>query len=210
VDEELAWRPSLSGEPSPPYRSCEVHAKAFTVRQCDRILELCRSIEADDAVLETGTGDEVGDDGIRQSRIGWITPSEESWWIFERLGRVAMRANERYRLDLTGFDEDLQFTVYEPGSFYSWHQDGLDGRVGRRKLSLVLQLSDPADYDGGELELFDVVEDSSDEELVAFHASTAERGTAVVFPAFEYHRVQPLRRGIRHSLVAWVSGPPFR
>jgi PKHD-type hydroxylase len=210
VDEELAWRPSFAGDPSPHYRSCEVHAKALTIRQCDRVLDLCRSIDAENAVLEAGDGHLADDADIRQSRIGWIAPSDATWWIFERLARVAEQANKRYRFDLTGFDEDLQFTIYEPGAFYSWHQDGLDGRVGRRKLSMVVQLSDPADYDGGELEMFDVVEDSDPAELEDFHATTAQRGTAVVFPAFEHHRVLPLRRGLRYSLVAWVSGPPFR
>ena len=210
MDEGLVWRPSFGPDPSPPYQSCEVHPKALTIRQCDRVLDLCRTIEADDAVLEAGGGQEVGDDGIRQSRIGWIPPSDETWWLFERLVRVAERANKRYRFDLTGFAEDLQFTIYEPGAFYTWHQDGLDGRVAHRKLSMVLQLSDPADYEGGELQLFDIYEDADDTQLEEFRTSSVKRGTAIVFPSFEYHRVMPLRQGVRYSLVAWISGPPFR
>ncbi len=210
MDGEVLWRPSFGGEPSPPYQSCEIHPKAFTARQCDRVLRLADEIESTAAVLEGGDGDEVGDDQIRRSRIGWIPPTDESWWIYERLARIAHRANRRYQFDLSGFDEDLQFTTYEPGSFYSWHQDGLDGRVGRRKLSLVVQLSDPADYDGGELQLFDIYEDADELGMEDFQVATSQRGTAVVFPSFEYHRVLSMRRGVRRSLVAWVSGPPFR
>ena len=44
----------------------------------------------------------------------------------------------------------------------------------------------------------------------AWRAASARRGTAIVFPAFEYHRVRSLRSGVRRSLVSWVSGPPFR
>ena len=82
--------------------------------------------------------------------------------------------------------------------------------MAHRKLSLVVQLSDPADYDGAELELFQVHADAGDDELATFRAQSTAQGTVVVFPSFEYHRVTPLRSGMRHSLVSWVSGPPFR
>jgi PKHD-type hydroxylase len=75
---------------------------------------------------------------------------------------------------------------------------------------MVIQLTDPADYEGGELEMFDIYEDSNEAQLAEFHAASSQQGSAVVFPAFEYHRVVPLRQGRRYSLVAWVSGPPFR
>jgi PKHD-type hydroxylase len=166
---------------------------------------------ADEGLLEGTDGSEVADDSIRRSVTAWLPPTDETWWIYEKLAALAERANRRYGFDLTGFGEDLQFTIYDrPGAFYSWHQDGLDGNVATRKLSIVVQLTEPDEYRGGELQLFDVAEDYDDEELDAFTALTAERGTAVVFPSFEYHRVLPLRRGVRHSLVAWVSGPPFR
>jgi PKHD-type hydroxylase len=209
--EELLWRPSFGGVPSPPYQSCEIHPAVFSARQCDRVLAQCAELASVDAVLEAEDGGEVGDSSIRRARIAWVPPTDDTWWIYEKLVRVTERANRRYRFDLTGFDEDLQFTVYdEPGAFYSWHQDGLDGRVGRRKLSIVVQLSDPADYDGGQLQLFDVYEDADGPELASFDAAARERGAVIVFPSFEYHRVLPLRSGVRCSLVTWVSGPPFR
>jgi PKHD-type hydroxylase len=148
---------------------------------------------------------------VRSSRTAWLAPDEDTWWVFEKLATVAERANRRYGFDLSGFGEDLQFTTYDrPGSFYSWHQDGLDGNVGTRKLSLVVQLSDPDDYAGAELQFFDVEEDLVDADLEAVRIATARQGTVIAFPSFEYHRVLPLRSGVRHSLVAWVSGPPFR
>jgi len=183
----------------------------FSPRQCDRIIALCDGFDAERATLEAVDGDEVRDDSIRRARIAWVPPTDDSWWIYEKLMRVAERANRRYRFDLSGFDEDLQYTVYdEAGSFYSWHQDGLDGRVGCRKLSLVVQLSDPTDYSGAELQLFDLAEDADAEDLVAFDHAASERGAVIAFPSFEYHRVLPLRSGTRRSLVSWVSGPPFR
>ncbi|MDZ7732078.1 MAG: 2OG-Fe(II) oxygenase [Acidimicrobiia bacterium] len=121
-------------------------------------------------------------------------------------GRIAA-----YDFELTGFTEDLQFTSYdETGAFYTWHQDGLDGEVAGRKLSIVIQLSASTDYEGSDLELLDVVEDYPAEDLAAWRRRVRRRGTAVLFPAFEYHRVTPLVRGTRHSLVCWIGGPPFR
>ena len=209
--EELLWRPAFGGAPSPPYQSCEIHPRVFTARQCERIIRLCTELVASEAVLEDQDGGEVNDDSIRRARIAWVPADDETWWIYEKLTKVAERANRRYGFDLTGFDEDLQFTIYDrPGAFYSWHQDGLDGRVGRRKLSMVVQLSDPAEYEGGQLQLFDVYEDSDADELDDFDAAASAQGSVIVFPSFEYHRVLPMRSGTRLSLVTWVSGPPFR
>ncbi|HKY13710.1 MAG TPA: 2OG-Fe(II) oxygenase [Microthrixaceae bacterium] len=204
-------RPLLIEPPAPPYRTHEIHPRVFTPRQCDRIVALGTELVSAEALLEGGDGDEVHDVELRRSRTAWIAPDDNTWWIFEKLASLVEKVNRRYGFELTGFGEDLQFTTYDgPGSFYSWHQDGLDGEVATRKLSFVVQLSAEDDYDGGELQLFDVVEDYDREELAAFTELTRERGTVVAFPSFEYHRVLPMRRGCRHSLVAWVSGPPFR
>lgn len=165
----------------------------------------------DDALLEGVAGAEIADEGIRRSRTAWIPPSDESWWIYDKLAKVVAKANRTYRFDLTGFAEDLQFTAYdEPGAFYGWHQDGLDGAVAVRKLSIVVQLTSPDEYEGGELQFFEVLDDDDDERFEEFTVLSRELGTAIVFPSFEYHRVMPIRSGARHSLVSWVSGPPFR
>ena len=209
--EPLLARPLLPGIVPPPYQAFEVHPKAFTPRQCERIVALGRSLVSAQAGLEGDDGDEVNDESIRRSRTAWIAPDDDSWWIYDKLGAIAERANRRYGFDLTGFGEDLQFTTYdEPGSFYSWHQDGLDGGVADRKLSIVVQLSDPTDYAGGEIQFFEVVDDYDDEQLASYTYQAHQLGTAVVFPSFEYHRVLPMRQGVRHSLVAWITGPPFR
>jgi PKHD-type hydroxylase len=183
-------------------------AGAFTARQCDHIVRLGESLRLDAAELAS---DAALDDGLRRSRVAGIGPGSDTGWLFDKLARLAQRANRRYGFDLAGFGEDLQYTVYdEPGAFYTWHQDGLTGEVATRKLALVVQLSDPDDYEGADLELFDAVADLSPSELAEANRERRGRGTAVAFPAFEYHRVTPLVSGVRRSLVVWVSGPPFR
>ena len=209
--ESLIGRPVLPGAEPPPYQAFEYQPAAFTARQCDRIIALGRARTTVDGLLEGDDGAEVSDETIRRSKTAWIAPDDDTWWIYDKLARIAERSNRRYGFDLTAFGEDLQFTTYdEPGAFYTWHQDGLDGGVATRKLSIVVQLSDPEDYLGGEVQFFEVADDYDDEQLDHYTALTRRRGSALVFPSFEYHRVLPLRSGMRHSLVAWVSGPPFR
>ena len=206
----LADRPLLPRRAAPAYSTHEVHPGVFTPAQCRRILRIGAGLPLDDGGLE-GSDGQVQDEELRAADVAWIPPASDTRWIFDKLAVVATRANRRYGFDLTGFEEDLQFTCYDRrGVFYTWHQDGLDGPVAHRKLSLVLQLSDPDDYDGAELELFQAVADLDETDLADLADRSRAQGTVVVFPSFEYHRVTPLRRGTRHSLVAWLSGPPFR
>lgn len=210
MPEPLVERPLLPRPAAAPYVTHELYLDVFSAAQCRRIVELGTTLPPDDGGVEGSDGAAL-DSSLRENAVSWIPPEPSTEWIFQKLAAIAQRANRRYRLDLTGFEEDLQFTTYEhPGAFYTWHQDGLDGPVAHRKLSLVVQLSDPADYDGAELELFQVHADAGDDELATFRAQSTAQGTVVVFPSFEYHRVTPLRSGVRHSLVSWVSGPPFR
>lgn len=210
MSEPLPERPLIAHADRPAYSSHQIHHKVFTARQCRRIVELGSDLPHEQADLE-GEDRQIHDDSIRDAVTSWIAPGPDTNWIFTKLATVVERANRRYGFELTAFEEDLQLTRYSrPGAFYTWHQDGLDGPVAHRKLSLVVQLSDPADYAGAELELFDVSVDYSEPDLTGFHDEIGRQGTVTVFPAFEYHRVSPLQSGERHSLVAWVSGPPFR
>lgn len=193
-----------------PYECALVYSNVFSGRQCDRILEQAAGLATGDAQVGDGLADIHHDDGIRRSRIAWIPADESSGWIYNKLASIVRRANRSYGFDLIGFTEDLQFTEYsDVGAFYTWHQDGLDADLAVRKLSMVVQLSDPDDYEGGELEFFAL---DGDESGVASDHRTLmrQRGTVVVFPVFEYHRVTPLLSGTRQSLVCWIGGPPFR
>jgi PKHD-type hydroxylase len=105
---------------------------------------------------------------------------------------------------LGGFDEALQLTRYraEALGHYGWHSDrGGTGLAQYRKLTVVVQLSVPESYEGGDLQL-----------NVTGHAETMPRtrGAAIAFPSYVLHRVTPVTFGARHSLVTWVHGPSFR
>lgn len=139
---------------------------------------------------------------IRRSNVDWLKPTPESQWVFERLAAAAGDMNAKfYRFDLTGFGEPLQLTNYDQSDhgMYGWHQD-FNGEISR-KLSVVVQLSDPSEYEGGNLEIM-----NGSTPL----AVRKQRGLMAVFPAFNLHQVTPVTRGSRQSLVAWISGPAFK
>jgi len=183
-----------------------IHPRVFGPRQCGRIIRLGDSGQQQggiEGLAEPGT--------LRDSEVTWIGRDPDSDWIHRRLEAVVERSNRRWNLDLDGFSEDLQLTTYNRvGTHYTWHHDGLDDGVEHRKLSLVIQLSDPVAYEGAELEFLEVAEDYDDSQRSDYLRRTRSQGTVIAFPSFEYHRVTPLLRGRRHSLVAWVAGPPFR
>lgn len=170
---------------------------AFTDEECDRIVALGESLE----IVKSRVG-EAGDAPaeIRKSKNSWIDFTPETQWLYDKLATITLGANDaRYKFHLTGFMEHLQYTLYdEHGSHYKLHSDFGKGSMAQRKLSLVLMLSHPDQYEGGELVFFDTGE----------HKYT--RGTLVVFPSFQVHGVKPVTSGLRKSLVAWVSGEPFR
>jgi PKHD-type hydroxylase len=136
----------------------------------------------------------------RVSDIAWIEPAEDSYWLYHRLGLVLSYLNESYNFELVGLGEALQYTCYGPGQFFNWHIDNGMGGASLRKLSLTIQLCDPADYTGGDLE-FHGVNGLTD---------ARGRGSAICFPSFLAHRVSPVQHGLRRSLVAWAYGPAYR
>jgi PKHD-type hydroxylase len=97
--------------------------------------------------------------------------------------------------------EGFQFTRYDaPTNYYGVHIDKmLNGTV--RKLSLTIQLSSPEDYEGGELALY------TDKEA---QLMLKELGKMIVFPSYVLHEVRPVTKGTRYSLVAWITGKPFK
>lgn len=141
---------------------------------------------------------------IRRSSVDWVKKEDETAWIFEKLGHVVASLNAQfYKFDITGFGERLQLTHYDHADqgAYGWHQDY--GSIGApsRKLSLTLQLTDPCEYEGGNLQIMTHGEPMN---------VTKRRGLITVFPSYAVHQVTPVTQGSRQSLVAWISGPEFK
>lgn len=168
---------------------------AFDAEACERILAL-------GGAMHVGTigPKQLGNDH-RDSHIDWLAMNDENRWLYDRLRPVLKEANRRFfKMKLSGFTEALQLTEYAEGQYYDWHIDFGPGPSSIRKLSFVVQLSDPESYEGGDLQIMN----SRDPQPMP-----RDRGVIVMFPSFVLHRVAAVTRGVRRSLVGWIGGPPF-
>lgn len=179
---------------------------AFNDEEINKLIEHCNTLKFEKASV--GVGEECTTvTKIRESKVAWLEHTQDSGWIYDRMAYVARSLNGQfYRFDLYGFSEHMQFTVYEEdsGGHYTWHIDSGGGAIGNlapRKLSCVLQLTDPSEYEGGELELMTAGEPTK---------VIKKKGLVVAFPSYTLHRVTPITKGTRKSLVVWVTGPAFR
>lgn len=173
---------------------------AFNSDQLNTLQEIARNAKTQ-AQVGGGGGGIVNPD-IRRSNVSWVENNPDTFWIYKTLGEVASSLNADYfGFDLVGFGELLQFTKYEHGELgtYGWHQD-FGGKSVSRKLSLVVQLTDPSQYEGGNLEL-----------LLSGSPTVMpkERGLITAFPSWTLHQVTPVTAGYRETIVAWISGPNF-
>lgn len=173
---------------------------AFTTEQLDWLQQKAK--EATQEAQVGGGGRGGVNDEIRRSELNWLNKDGESAWVFEKLAHVVASLNADYfGFELTGFGESIQLTNYHEArqGTYVWHQD-FNVDVSR-KLSMVLQLSNPCDYEGGELQILTRKEPTSIQK---------KRGLITVFPAWTLHQVTPVTKGTRQTLVAWISGPAFK
>ena len=143
----------------------------------------------------------------RRTNISWMSVDEKNKHVWEKLHNAIWYANSQFfQFDLTGCYEPAQLCTYTQNELghYDWHTDSsLSGTTTPfRKLSMSLLLSDTSEFEGGGLQ----IKAGSDE------AQTLEqkRGRAWFFPSWTLHKVTPVTKGIRRSLVLWVGGPAFR
>lgn len=174
---------------------------AFTEQELDAICDMGERRSLKESQVGMAEGKIFKE--LRTSINSWIEPEG---WLADRLEHVARNLNGQYfGLDLWGFGENFQYTVYKykkkEEAHYTWHMDTGPGPGTPRKLSMVLQLSDPSDYEGGDLELM-----TGSTPIVV----EKRRGIIHAFPSYVLHRVTPVTKGIRRTLVVWISGPRFR
>lgn len=155
-----------------------------------------------------GSGNSTGeiDLNIRSTDISFISVTPETKEIWLKISETISEVNSRFfNFDLTGCYENAQLGCYsaENKGHYNWHIDGsFSDRNVPRKLSMVLSLSDPNEFEGGLLQ----IKHNSDEPTTL----ELKKGRAWFFPSYLLHRVTPVTKGIRKSLVIWVGGPAFR
>jgi len=187
-----------------PTSTFVIWTNAFSPAELDRIEAYGDRLTVDVATVASDASEGVRVRGdIRVTQTAWMEHNPESKWIYDRIQGVARALNDRvYQFDISGFSEHLQYTVYHgtEGGHYDWHVDQGPLRT-RRKLSISVQLSDPSQYDGCELQFY-----------AGNQTETAprDRGTVIAFPSYVLHRVTPCTKGTRKAIVAWTTGPQFK
>ena len=190
--------------------------KALSNKICDDILKIGKSSQIKKAL--TGSSKKYSKEvqKIRKSNIAWLNEQ----WIYKEIQPYIQTANINAGWNFDwNFSESCQFTEYKKNQFYDWHCDGWDepynvpenpnthGKI--RKLSVTVSLSNPEDYKGGELE-FDLRNKSHGKPNIIKCKEILPRGSLVVFPSDVWHRVTPVTKGTRYSLVIWNLGYPFK
>jgi PKHD-type hydroxylase len=179
---------------------------AVPVTRCNEIIR--RGVQLPRQNASIGFDNDHIDNSYRVSTISWFSPRENKD-IVDLLMSYADEANR----DSFGFDiyrglNDIQFTEYQGTNKgrYEWHHDvwWTNPKPHDRKLSIVIQLSPPESYVGGEFEFSIAGADLT--KMQDFKM----QGSVLVFPSFFNHRVTQLTAGTRYSLVSWIEGPKFR
>lgn len=174
----------------------------FTPEECNKIIAHGKKQSLIDAKVGGGNNTELVNSEIRITKISWIEPHEDINWAYRKLVDATLALNKDYfNFQLHGFFEKLQFTEYNaPDGNYKQHMDKVFNSV-IRKLSIVVQLTDPQEYEGGELKIFT---GPNPETMVK------SQGSVIAFPSYILHQVDPVTKGQRHSLVAWTLGDNFK
>ena len=175
--------------------------RGFSIDEINRTLELTAKFNYEEAVT---FGTDSPNDEIRKSRLKWINNSHmDAKWLYSKVLDLVKTANSNlWNFDLISSPESIQYTEYhEGGGHYGYHVDIGPGSASHRKVSLVVQLSDPSEYEGGE---FEILRGMNPEKL------PNNQGAVLLFPSYLLHRVTPVTKGVRRSLVLWVGGSAFR
>ena len=183
---------------------CQVE-DAFSSEEVNKIIEAGEKEDIIQArVIFPSLNKSSLDKSIRSSNISWLTSNDlNNEWLFRRLTDIIFNINKNYfKFDLTAI-QNLQYSIYNVGGFYTDHVDatGLVSMTGSRKLSFSIMLTDPEEYAGGDLLLKDSFKPIK---------TTNKKGSIIFFPSYVLHEVTPVTKGTRKALVGWVMGPNFK
>jgi|TARA_R110000824_G_scaffold401114_2_gene610745 PKHD-type hydroxylase len=172
----------------------------FTPKLCQEIIDLSKELpKKSGTILLKGQTKPIL--SVRSSTVTWL-PFDRMTPMYDDLDTFIQKTNRNH----FGFNdiritEPAQFSEYQKGDFYDWHMDTelfMDKEPPVRKLSMTLLLNDPKEFEGGDLI------------IAGLNASPKQKGKATIFASFLQHKVTPVTRGIRKSLVMWFGGEPFK
>ena len=190
-------------------------------RICDEIVRYGKEQDKQTALTGNSQAENLSETDLkniqkkRKSDVVWMSDR----WIYKEIQPYIHQANQNAGWNFDwDHSESCQFTIYKKGQYYDWHCDGWDkpymeegptkGKI--RKLSVTVTLTDPKEYKGGELEFDLRNEDPDKKPNMRTCTEILPKGSLVVFPSFVWHRVKPVTKGERNSLVIWNLGYPFK
>ena len=178
----------------------------LTPQQCDELIRIGQSESKMKG--ETSYKGKRMISEYRKSTISWV-PINKAIPIYQVIKQwVENTSNNHFGFDTIHFPEQGQYAEYSKGGFYDWHMDTqveMSAMPAVRKISMTLLLNDSKEFKGGDLEIFCGNKLSSQENKIKL-----KQGYAVFFASFLLHRVIPIMKGNRKSLVMWFGGTPLR
>lgn len=193
--------PTYKENKNVPYPQWLMYTSIIPKDICEHIITEAKKLPHTHGTVVSSNNKQIVND-IRKTQIRWITKEMKHFQpLFHFIDTVVREVNEAFRVNCN-MVPSLQFTEYlEPGYHYNWHHDvnwnRTDGKS--RKISFVIQLSDPESYTGGEFE-FKHHENPNARKL-------RSQGTVICFMPYQEHRVKAIESGSRYSLVGWYEGP---
>lgn len=196
-----------------------IFPQAIEKKECKRLLKYClqNSDFEEASVIKSGYSDVSGADiddksetkhETRKTAVSFITDRENLMndlvWGFIRQANAEFF---KYKLD---YFQAIQFARYQDGGHYDWHQDASPQDLANegRKLSLTFSLTDDTEYDGGLLQFYNGDKPYVDKDHDV-ERDIKSVGTVIVFDSRDWHRVTPVTKGVRYSIVCWTVGPNF-
>ena len=190
-----------------------VFPRVVALDVCEQIIQDCKQNLLKEASVLNFDKSSRDDPELRKTSIHFIKDKDNK--VNELAWHFLREANKiQFNYDLEYF-QSIQFAEYKDGGFYAWHQDGggTDKSNEVRKLSLSLILSDPATFEGGELQFYNgdrPLEDMGEITGEQITNDIKAQGTVVVFDSRDFHRVTPVTKGVRYSVVCWCVGKNFK
>jgi len=207
---------------------------ALSPSMCNKIIKLGVSKEKQQAI--TYAVNDVNAKSFRDIKVSPLTKQEKqivfkkrksyvSWlndpWLYKLIHPFVRTANKNAEWNFEwDWSETMQFSHYTKGQFYGWHNDSSPlpgtnpssptyGKI--RKISTVIALSNSASYQGGQFQMDYRAEDPDESGRQVQNVNELnEQGSLICFPSFVWHRLQPLTKGKRYSLIVWHWGKPFK
>ena len=185
------------------------HPKFLSLQEISQLSQQLKNIPYEEGIV-------IGNkDKVRKSQIKWLDFNKNFEWLYYKtLDQIHLYNSLYWNFKLGEFKEPFQYTEYNSlyQGKYDWHLDLGQGKTSLRKISLTIQLSSPKEYEGGSLQLFDRGLNKGKYNNDEFPVLDIQKGlgNATFFPSFFPHRVTPVTKGIRRSLVLWVGGFTFK